>query len=161
MNAPQNERRFVISGTQTGDMVDLLPEHYAVVRAYYPARNLIVGEGPVRPSSESLTHGMVYDMDVTAAMGDACPLTAYLACMPRALGIPMTDGSVAYGSPEMAGEVQRLFQDTDVSERKIFGMDGHEDGIVTFGRSAEEAGFVLLNALAKAFHGMEAMRPSR
>jgi len=148
--APSNERCFVISGTQTGHMADLLPEHYAVVLAYYPERNLIVGEGPIRPSSESLTHGMVYDMDATAewVMHAHSPHIWHHA---HALNIPMTDGRVAYGSPEMAGEVQRLFQETDVSERKIFGMEGHGDGIVTFGCSAEEAGFVLLNALAKAF----------
>ena len=149
-DAPQNERRFVISGTQTGNLADLLPEHYAVVSAYYPAQNLIVGEGPVRPSSESLTHGMVYDMDATAqwVMHAHSPHIWHAA---RVLGIPMTDGNVAYGSPEMAGEVERLFQETDVAEQKIFGMDGHEDGIVTFGATAEEAGFVLLGALAKAF----------
>jgi L-ribulose-5-phosphate 4-epimerase len=148
--APQNERRFVISGTQTGSVTELLSEHYAVVQAYYPARNLIVGEGPVRPSSESLTHGMVYDMDETAqwVMHAHSP---HIWRHARALGIPMTDGSVAYGSPEMAGEVQRLFRETDVADQKIFGMDGHEDGIVTFGATAEEAGFVLLNSLARAF----------
>jgi hypothetical protein len=30
-------------------------------------------------------------------------------------------------------------------------MAGHEDGIVSFGATAEEAGFVLLGCLARAF----------
>ncbi len=153
-DAPQNERRFVISGTQTGNVADLLPEHYAVVSAYYPAQNLIVGEGPVRPSSESLTHGMVYDMDATA-LWVMHAHSSHIWRAARHLNIAMTDGNVAYGSPEMAGEVERLFHETDVAEQKIFGMDGHEDGIVTFGATAEEAGFVLLGALAKAFQHEE------
>ena len=66
------------------------------------------------------------------------------------LGIPLTDGSVPYGSPEMAGEVRRLFRESDVRKLKIFAMGGHDDGIVTFGRTAEEAGQVLLNWLAKS-----------
>lgn len=150
LDAPQNERRFVISGTQTGNVVDLLPEHYAVVSSYYPAKNLVVGQGPVRPSSESLTHGMVYDMDATAewVMHAHSPRIWHHA---RALGIPMTGGRIAYGSPEMAGEVKRLFNETGVAEQRIFGMDGHEDGIVSFGTTAEKAAFVLLGALARAF----------
>ena len=154
LDAPQKERRFVVSGTQTGNLAELLPAHYAIVRAYDPARNRIVGEGPVRPSSESLTHGMVYDMDATAqwVMHAHSP---HIWRHARALGIPMTDGRVPYGSPEMAGEVQRLFRETDVADRKIFGMHGHEDGIVTFGATAEEAGFVLLGALARAFQQSE------
>ena len=104
----------------------------------------------MRPSSESLTHGMVYDMDEgTQWVMHAHSLHIWRVA--RALSIPMTDGRVAYGSPEMAGEVERLFQETDVADQKIFGMDGHEDGIVTFGATAEEAGFVLLGALAKTF----------
>jgi hypothetical protein len=58
---------------------------------------------------------------------------------------------VAYGTPEIAIEVCRLFAETEVKERRIFGMGGHEDGIVTFGRTAEEAGAVMLTFLAEAF----------
>ncbi len=50
----------------------------------------------------------------------------------------------------MADEVRRLFRETDVRKLKIFGMAGHEDGIITFGHTAEEAGQVLVDWLAKA-----------
>ena len=41
-------------------------------------------------------------------------------------------------------------QETDVAAQRLFVMDGHEDGVVTFGRTAEEAGAVMLFALAQA-----------
>lgn len=150
LDTPLGQRSFVISGTQTGNHTDLRPEHYAVVRVYDPTRNLIVGEGPIRPSSESLTHGMIYDMDVNIqwVMHAHSPELWRHA---RALDIPMTDERVAYGTPAMAGEVERLFAETDVSDRGIFGMAGHEDGIISFGSSAEAAGSVILLALVAAF----------
>ena len=59
-------------------------------------------------------------------------------------------GDVAYGTPEMADAVRRLFVESDLPQKRIFGMAGHEDGIVTFGRNAEDAGFVMLGYLARA-----------
>jgi hypothetical protein len=48
----------------------------------------------------------------------------------------------------MAYEVQRLFDETDLANRRIFSMGGHEDGVVSFGQTAEAAGTILLDALA-------------
>ena len=50
----------------------------------------------------------------------------------------------------MSVEVERLFREGEVKEKKIFSMAGHLDGIVTFGATAEEAGGVLMSYLAKA-----------
>ncbi len=50
----------------------------------------------------------------------------------------------------MAEEVCRLYQNTPVSVLKIFAMAGHEDGIVAFGGSMEEAGLTLIRYLAIA-----------
>lgn len=148
--APGLQRRFVISGTQTGNLADLSEAHYAIVLECYPDRNLIVGEGPIRPSSESLTHGTLYALDSSLrfVMHAHSP---HIWHHTRELDIPMTRESVAYGTPEMAEEVHRLFRDSPVRERHIFSMGGHEDGIVSFGRTAEKAGAVLLNALVRAF----------
>jgi hypothetical protein len=58
--------------------------------------------------------------------------------------VPTTSKSVAYGTPEMAHEIMRLFTVSDVRSRKIFAMAGHEDGIVTFGKNLEDAFDVLM-----------------
>jgi ribulose-5-phosphate 4-epimerase/fuculose-1-phosphate aldolase len=149
-NGGPNQRTFVISGTQTGGIPNLEPAHYTLVTGYYPMRNLLVSKGPIRPSSESLTHGMVYDLaeDAHWVLHAHSP---HIWLQAAALELPMTAADVAYGTPEMAAEVERLFAESDVRARGIFGMGGHEDGIVTFGPTAEAAGSVLINYLAAAY----------
>jgi hypothetical protein len=56
---------------------------------------------------------------------------------------PTTSKAIAYGTPEMAYEIMRLFTASDVRSREIFVMAGHEGGIVTFGKDLEEAFAVL------------------
>ena len=140
---------FVISGTQTGHLADLTEEHYATVLACHPGRNLVVAEGPSRPSSESLTHGAVYaaDESVRSVIHAHSP---HVWGSARALGVLGTDESVAQGTPEMAEEVGRLFRETPVRERNIFVMGGHGDGVVSFGQDVAEAGLVMIDYLARA-----------
>jgi L-ribulose-5-phosphate 4-epimerase len=148
VDSPDDCHPFIITGTQTGEMADLAPKDYVVVTGCYPGENRLVAEGPVKPSSESLTHGTLYALDakILWVMHAHSP---HIWRNAQALGIPMT-GDVAYGTPEMADEVRRLYLDSDMIQKRIFGMAGHEDGIVTFGHTAEEAGFVLLGFLARA-----------
>ncbi len=142
--------RFLISGTQTGHLPVLDAGHYATVLACHPEGNRIVAEGPVHPSSEAMTHGVLYALDeaVQYVMHVHSPEIWRHA---RALGLPATPADVAYGTPAMAEAVRRLLRDGPARERSIFAMAGHEDGIIAFGRSAEEAGQILLRHLARAF----------
>lgn len=148
-DVPPPMRSFIISGSQTGDLAQLGPEHYAVVTTCIPAQNRVVAHGPIRPSAESLTHSAVYALDpaIHAVFHAHSPEIWHAATR---LGIPTTDLAVPYGTPEMAAEVARLYAMTDMAQRRIFSMGGHEDGIVTFGATADEAGEVLLAALAAA-----------
>jgi len=149
--APPGKRAFIISGTQTGALPELDSRHYTRVEGYDAATNRVVAEGPVKPSSESLTHGILYDQDVRiqAVLHVHSPDIWQAA---GALGIPVTDATVAYGTPAMAAEVQRLFRETDVLRLRIFSMGGHEDGIVAFGQTVAEAGATLMAALLQTQH---------
>lgn len=145
-DAPPGQRSFIISGTQTGHLAELDNRHFAQVTSYNAHANTVVAAGPVKPSSESLTHGMLYDMDD----GIRVVLHVHSPDIWRAadrLAIPATARDAAYGTTKMAAEVQRLFSETDVRARKLIAMRGHEDGIVSFGETAEEAGEALLHAL--------------
>ena len=144
---PCGKRQFIISGTQTGHLETLDNRHYACVTAYDAEANQVVAEGPVRPSSESMTHGVIYDLDsgLRAVLHVHSPDIWKTAA---AQGIPATRPSVEYGTPEMSHEVERLFAESDVSHIGIFSMSGHEDGIVAFGQSVDQAGNRLLTALA-------------
>lgn len=148
-DAPPHERRFIITGSQTGGLPALTGAHYTLVRESHPVQNLIAAEGPILPSSESLTHGAVYALDdaLRFVMHVHAPALWRHA---HTLGLPVTRPDVAYGTPEMSDEVGRLFRETDARRRRLFAMGGHEDGLVSFGPTAEEAGAVLLTYLARA-----------
>ena len=89
------------------------------------------------PSSESLTHAAIYESDPTISAVIHChDSVLWATLLDRA---PTTSKSVAYGTPEMAYEIMRLFKVSDVRSREIFVMAGHEAGIVTFGKNLEDA----------------------
>jgi ribulose-5-phosphate 4-epimerase/fuculose-1-phosphate aldolase len=147
--APRGKRAFVVTGTQTGGTRDLARDGLVVVKAYDARANTVVSVGPVDPSSESLTHGAVYDAEPSARV----VLHAHAPEIFRArdaLGLPSTAAHVEYGTPEMAWEVERLMRGTSLRAGRVFAMAGHEDGIVGFGATASAAGAALLTALARA-----------
>ena len=129
--------QFVISGTQTGHLSPLGLDHFSLVTRTDIDRNQLWCEGPVQASSESLTHAAVYTL-----------LPAYQAVAhvhSRALWEryydtwPLTHPEVPYGSPEMAAEVARLFQESDLPTRRCLVMGGHQDGLLSFGETVDEA----------------------
>lgn len=135
-------RQFVISGTQTGRVANTSGEHYARVTDYDIDANRVCSTGPVEASSESLTHAAIYQLD-PAINGvvhvHSQPLWQML------LGrLPTTAGDISYGTPEMAHEFERLYRDTDFRSTGVAVMAGHEEGIVAFGGSLEEAAGRLL-----------------
>lgn len=135
---------FYITGSGTGALPELTLEHYAKVMAWDFGRNWLRCAGRAIASAESLTHAAVYSMDAEARVvvhgHDSNLWRSLCEC-----GIA-TCGDVPYGTPEMAAEVQRLFRETGVRQKKIFAMAGHEEGIVAFGRDFREAFAVLQTA---------------
>ncbi len=145
----RKRRRFVITGTQTGGLPELGPEHYTTVINYDYETNAVVVEGPLEASSESMTHGMVYDQSgLIRYVFHAHSPEIWKAA--GKLGLPETREDVEYGTPQMAEEVRRIFVEADLDKIRIFSMAGHEDGIVSFGRTAQEAGSVMVEHLVRA-----------
>lgn len=146
----RGRRAFLITGSQTGGKQHLSPSDYCLVEAYDDRRNWVRSAGPVLPSSESLTHGALYDLSprIRYVLHGHCPVIWRNAAT---LALPTTRESVEYGTPEMAWEMRRLYQTTSLSERRVLAMGGHEDGVVAFGGTLEEAGAVLVATLAKAY----------
>ena len=130
-------RNFYITGSATGGLPELTPTDCVRVVAYDFARNWLRYEGAAIPSSESLTHAAIYKSDPsTSAVIHCHDAVLWRALLDR---VPTTSKAVAYGTPEMAYEIMRLFEETDVRSRKILVMAGHEGGIVTLGQNFEEA----------------------
>lgn len=133
---------FIISGTQTGHLPQLDKTHFALVDAAHPEENRLVSRGPIKPSAESLTHAVVYAQDSAICwVLHAHYKPLWLAG--ERFGFPLTSPDAPYGTPEMAVETVRLFKETDVRQKGIFGMAGHEDGIVSFGETAKQAAGIM------------------
>ena len=147
-DAPRGQRRFLISGSQTGHLPQLDARHYVVISACDVRHNRVTAHGPIKPSSEALTHAMLYDQDIGVhVVFHVHSPTIWLAA--SSMGLPLTAASVAYGTPQMAQEVARLFSETDLRQQQLFAMGGHEDGVIAFGKDAQEAGAILLDCLAR------------
>jgi ribulose-5-phosphate 4-epimerase/fuculose-1-phosphate aldolase len=135
-------RNFHITGSATGGLSKLsLTDCVRVVDCDFK-KNWLRYEGTAIPSSESLTHAAIYESDsITSAVIHCHDSALWRAILDRG---PTSSKAVAYGTPEMAYEVMRLFKTTDVQSRKILVMAGHEGGIVTFGKNLEDAFGVLM-----------------
>ena len=138
----ENSDRFIVSGTQTGHLPHLKPQHYTVVTDFSLEQNQLTCCGPVKASSESLTHASIYvrEPDVTGIIHvHNKPLWQKLLNR-----VPTTRKKVPYGTPEMAREMFRLFEEEELGDRKILVMAGHEDGAIAFGKDLGEAEAVLM-----------------
>ena len=130
-------RNFYITGSATGGLHELAPTDCVRVVAYDFAANWLRYQGAAIPSSESLTHAAIYESDPTISAVIHCHNSGLWATLLDRT--PTTSKAIAYGTPEMAYEIMRLFTVSDVRSRKIFVMAGHEGGIVTFGKNLEDA----------------------
>ena len=120
------------------------------MECYDYAKNNVDSYGTIMPSSESMTHGAIYDLspEIRWVFHGHCKTIWEKS---GALHLPTTSPSIPYGTPEMALEVGRLWAQTPLSETRVFSMGGHEDGIVSFGTTAEEAGKAFIAVLAQAY----------
>ncbi len=132
---------FLISATQTGHMPLLCRDHYSHVTSYDLKRNWLQAYGRHEPSSEALTHASIYACrpDVNCVMHIHCPRIWVRA---RELKLPATQSRVAYGTPEMGLAVQALVAKS-AAARGVIAMLGHEDGLLVYGASEEDAGAAL------------------
>jgi len=137
--------QFVISGTQTGHLAELGTEHFALVTAFDVDTNTVISSGAAEPSSESMTHATLYQLDekiraVVHIHNDDLWV--------RLKGqVPTTDPGVAYGTPAMAREFDRLLNQTDFGATGIAVMAGHDGGLISTGSDIGEAAKKLLSLL--------------
>jgi len=139
------QNNFIITGSSTGKLSTLTAEHYTVVTQYDLDKNTLTAVGPIIASSESLTHAVIYERqkDVNAVIH-----VHHFALWKKLLEIhPATGKNIEYGTPAIAKEILRLFEASDLAEKKIFAMGGHKEGVVSFGKDLDEAGEKILALL--------------
>ena len=134
---------FIITGSATGILEKLNKDHYVKVNEYDFLQNSLTCTGPIKASSESLTHAVIYENSPeTQAVIHIHNLNMWEKYIHKE---PTTRSNVSYGTLEMACEIKRLFKETDVALKKFIVMAGHEEGILVFGSSLDEAGKVLFD----------------
>ncbi len=139
-----DEKQFIISGTQTGHLAELGGGHYTLVRSYDIAKNSLLCLGPIKASSESLTHAAIYELNPSyQAVIHIHDKKLWKSLMNK---VPTSSSSVPYGTPEMAYEILRLYKKGDLAAQRLLVMGGHEEGIIAFGESLEEAAKILFLA---------------
>ena len=133
---------FLISGTQTGLLPQLGPSHFSHVTGYDISENWLGCEGPWKASSEALSHAVLFEVspDIRAVIH-----VHSTSSWERWLNdLPTTDPAVEAGTVEMAEEIGRLFEESELPEVRVLVMGGHRDGLISFGRNLDEAGTAIL-----------------
>ncbi len=138
-------QEFLITGSATGGLNNLNECHYVLVNEYDLLQNRLTCTGPIKASSESLSHAAIYECspETNAVIHVHC-MDMWENLMHN---VPTTSNNTKYGTPGMAYEIKRLFIKTTVAVDKILVMGGHKGGIISFGATLEEAGIILLNKL--------------
>ena len=142
LNDNDNDKiSFYITGTQTSkiDNDKMNESHFCIVNDYNIKENKLFCFGAIRASSESMTHAIIYELNAKIN----CVIhihhnKLWNKCLNK---LPTTNKNIKYGTPEMAKEVKRLYQNNinDIQNKKIFIMGGHQDGLISFGYSIQSA----------------------
>ena len=134
---------FIITGSATGKYPALNENHYVLVNKYNFDKNNLTCKGPIKASSESLSHAMIYECSSdTNAIIHIHNIDMWKNLIDK---LPTTNKKISYGTPAMAKEIKRLFLESKVNDKKIIVMGGHKEGIISFGKTLDEAGNILLN----------------
>jgi len=140
------ENEFIISGTQTGKYQNLNGLQYTRVVKCNLTKMNVEATGPIAPSSESLTHFAIYN---------ACPhINAIFHVHSSDLWQYMIDNNmdatsetISYGTLEMADEAKKCIGN---KKSGVFVMKGHQDGVISYGTSIEEAGKIILDTFKQS-----------
>ncbi len=137
--------QFVITGTQTGKYAELDGSQYTRVLDYNIDQLKIKMMGTVEASSEALTHAAIYDFNPE--------IKSVFHIHSQEIWQKMIDdksdftaANIPYGTVEMAHATQKCISGKNAG---VFCMHGHEDGVVIYGRSMEEAGKLTIDLYQK------------
>jgi L-ribulose-5-phosphate 4-epimerase len=139
--------QFFITGSATGEIPELEPGHYVKVNSFNIDDNAVQCVGPLKASSESLTHAAIYsaDSDTNAVIH----VHSFELWSELIYKVPTTNPAMDYGTIGLAKDIARLFSESDVFEKRIIVMAGDRAGILTFGHDIDEAVNVLMQYLKK------------
>jgi len=129
--------QFLITGTQTGHIEHTNTNHYSLVTGFDIDRNEVFCTGPAQASSEAMTHAAIYELD--PSIGAIVHLHCKSLWNQYLHVLPTTDSAVTYGTPEMAAEFGRLYQESAFGCEGTAVMGDHDEGLMSIGESLKQA----------------------
>lgn len=133
---------FYISGTATGRLPALEEKHYPLVNSWSFNENSLKCTGSINASAESLSHAVIYeslpDVGAVIHIHHKGMWDKYLKHMAT------TSSDVLYGTPEMAKEIQKIIMTIKPGQDPVLVMGGHEEGIIVWGKTPDDAGETVL-----------------
>ena len=142
------KNEFIITGSATGKDEVLSYEEYTKVTDFNLKNNSVRSEGPVKASSESMTHGAIYKVNSKVN----CVIHIHsrvLFDIMRKNNWAETPESAKFGTPELAFAISELVKESG-ENLGVFVTAGHDEGIIAYGKSVDETLGLILN-LVKEF----------
>ena len=140
----EGSKSFFITATQTGRKQTLSREYYTYISDYDFSTFKVISQGTHEPSSEALSHAMIYAIDDRITTVIHIHSLALWKFMQVKNNLATT---AEYGTAEMVEEIAGLYTTLDPMMNNAFVMKGHEEGIITFGKSVEEAELALYSIM--------------
>jgi hypothetical protein len=134
---------FWVTGTSTGAIPRLGPGQYTRVLRTCAEKNEVSCVGPTKASSESMTHGTIYE----ELPGVGAVIHVHSRRLWDALIYlePTTSKDVPYGTPEMCAAVAELLRTPTAARGGVIVTGGHVEGLFVFGPTLDDAGRRLLD----------------
>ena len=145
---PDHPQEFIITASQTSGSADFSADDLTRIQSCHLERFRVTALGSHPPSSETLTHAMLYAADARLhwVFHVHCPEIWHRT---EPLGLPVTEADVGYGSPAMVSALAELLA-AQQSRPLVFTTLGHADGVFSCGTTAPDTGGLLVATLARA-----------
>ncbi|MEI6680433.1 MAG: class II aldolase/adducin family protein [Mariniphaga sp.] len=141
VRVPESDQ-FYISGTSTGGIPELDVIHYPLVEKCDLLSNTVWCRGLIKASAESMSHSAIYTAN--SEVGAVVHIHSRKLWEKYLDILPTTNKGVQYGTPEMAIEIMRVIKIEETQIKKVIVMGGHIEGIISFGKTVEEAVLTML-----------------
>jgi L-ribulose-5-phosphate 4-epimerase len=138
---------FLITGSQTAGCAQLSAREIARVKSWNLENNFIEAEGETTPSSESLTHGAIYQScpDIKAVIH----IHQLRLWKMKSENMLATPPSLEYGTQNLAQTIAKLLANPNASSKLGILMEGHEGGLLFWSAHTLMNAYQKIEAFAK------------
>lgn len=146
----KNSNQFLITATQTGELSQLKPKYYSLVKDVNFNTFATSAVGASKPSSESITHAAIYALDKNInAVVHVHNEKLWNFMLENAKGDYLCTNDTPYGTPQMVEDINAMYKTINPLSNNAFVMKGHFEGVVTFGKNLKEAEKALYEIIEK------------